>query len=150
MKLQVFICALFALFMISCGPSRMEIFEEDKVSITNYLEENNLLDDAEVTASGIYYIIVTPGNDVRPGLNDMVKCNYKGYLPDNSVFDQGTGISFTLGGTIEGWRQGIPLIGEGGSIRLFIPSELAYGQDGSGSIDGNQEIFFDVDLIKVN
>ena len=151
MKLSYLVAILFAIFFVSCGPSRMEIFEEDKASIINYLEENNLIDDAQVTDSGIYYIILAEGNDVIPGLNDKVKCNYKGYLPDETIFDQGTGVSFTLGGTIEGWRQGIPLIGEGGSIKLFIPSELAYGKDGSGpQIGANQEIFFDVDLIKVN
>ncbi|MDA9774645.1 FKBP-type peptidyl-prolyl cis-trans isomerase, partial [Saprospiraceae bacterium] len=114
------------------------------------LTTNNLLASAQVTASGIYYIIEEPGNTVRPGLNDVVKCNYKGYYPNEDVFDSNQNSSFTLGATIEGWRQGIPLIGEGGSVRLFIPSVLAYGKAGRGDIPRNQELFFDVDLIKVN
>jgi len=150
MKFYITILSLSACLLMSCGPSAEEVFMEDTISITNYLEENGLLDDAQVTDSGIYYIIEEEGNDVRPGLNDKVKCNYTGYLPNDEPFDAGTNVSFILGATIEGWRQGIPLIGEGGSIRLFIPSELAYGMEGNNSIEGNQEIFFDVDLLEVN
>ena len=65
-------------------------------------------------------------------------------------FDENENITFILGNTIEGWRQGIRLIGEGGSIRLYIPSVLGYGSQGVNSIPKNQVLFFDVDLLKVN
>ena len=152
MKYQYLFIILIGLLLGSCGPSEEDIFEEDTMEIINYLEANNLIDQAQVSSSGLYYIIHDAGNSTRPALNDMVECAYNGYLPNGEVFDSSASATFTLGFTIEGWREGIPLIGEGGSIQLFVPSNLAYGKEGSGtgSIGENQVIFFDVDLIKVN
>jgi len=156
MKINFFLLFLSACFVFtSCGgPSEEEILEADKMVIVDYLTENGLMSDAQVVTSsgeslGLYYIIETQGNEVEAGLNDEVTCNYKGYFPNDEVFDENNGASFILGNTIEGWGIGIPLVGEGGTVRLFIPSYLAYGKSGRGSIPANQPIFFDVDLIKV-
>lgn len=152
MKINIFFLFLSAcLAFSSCNSaSEEEILAADTLVIVDYLTEKGIFNDALVTSTGMYYIIHTQGNTNSPGLNDLVTCNYKGYFPNDEVFDEGDGIQFTLGNTIEGWGQGIPLIGEGGTIQLFIPSGLAYGTAGRGSIPSNQPIFFDVDLIKVN
>jgi len=152
MKYQYFYLVFISILFVGCGLTEEEIFESDTMEIINYLEDNNLLDMAEVSASGLYYIIHDEGNSTKPGLNDNVECAYTGYLPNGDVFDSSSSATFVLGGTIEGWREGIPLIGEGGSIQLFVPSGLAYGTEGTGSgtIGPNQVIFFDVDLINVN
>lgn len=142
---------LGAFTILSCGPSTAEIFEEDTNEIITYLEENNLIDIAQKTSTGFYYIIDQAGDqNNKPNLNSTITCAYKGFFPDGEVFDESDDATFVLGGTIEGWKQGIPLVGENGSIRLYIPSALCYGKSGRGSIPGNQVLFFEVDLIKVN
>lgn len=152
MKIYTYLFAfLLSASIISCGPSDEEILAEDTAEIVSYLEDNNLLSQAEVSSTGFYYIIDAAGNPgVVADLNSQVTCNYKGFYPDGEVFDENDDIAFTLGNTIEGWRQGIRLIGEGGSIQLFLPSGLCYGKSGQGSIPGNQVLFFEVDLLKVN
>lgn len=151
MRYILFFGLFLSLSLSSCGKSAEEIFEEDTMEIIDYLNDNGLSDEALVTTTGIYYIIDAPGNqDKKPNLNNNVTCNYKGYFPDGEVFDENDNITFVLGNTIEGWRQGIRLIGEGGSIRLYIPSALGYGTQGVNSIPKNQVLIFEVDLLKVN
>ena len=150
--LQFIILFLAAAVISSCnsGPSTEEIFAEDTQEILTFLEENNLTDDVQVTSTGIYYLIINPGKeDKKPTLNSLITCNYKGYFPNGEVFDENDNVEFILGNTIEGWRQGIRLIGEGGTVRLFIPSQFCYGQNGTNGIPPNQVLFFDVDLLKV-
>ncbi len=146
---QLFVL-LFAFSLFSCGKSDEEILMEDLLEIETYLEENNLMSQAVKSSTDFYYIIDEEGNPgVVPSLNSFVTCNYKGFYPNGDVFDENDDASFTLGNTIEGWRQGIPLIGQGGSIQLFLPSYLCYGKSGRGDIPGNQVLFFEVDLLKV-
>lgn len=150
MKFNFILLVLSSLFVVSCGPSPEEVFADDTATIIDYLTTNSLIDSASVTASGIYYIIDKPGNSTIPSLNSNVECNYYGYFPNGESFDSGISVPFTLGATIEGWRQGIPLIGEGGTIHLYIPSVFCYGETGNSNIEKNEVLFFDVDLIKVN
>lgn len=151
MKSSLLLGLSMLLLLVSCGKSEEDIFMEDKAEIVEYLTKKSLLDQAKITESGIYYIISKPGDEnKKPSLNSFVKCNYKGYFPDEKVFDENKNSIFRLGQTIEGWRQGIRLIGEGGSIQLFIPSNLGYGTAGTNGIPKNQVLFFDVDLLKVN
>jgi FKBP-type peptidyl-prolyl cis-trans isomerase FkpA len=141
---------IFVFGLISCGPTQEEILAEDLAEITDYLSENGLLDDAILSSTDFYYIIDAEGNPGKvPSLNSLVTCNYRGFYPNGEEFDASDGAEFVLGNTVEGWRQGIPLIGEGGSIQLFLPSYLCYGTSGRGSIPGNQVLFFEVDLLKV-
>jgi len=64
------------------------------------------------------------------------------------TFDSGT-ITYPLNNLIPGWQIVLPLIGEGGQIKILIPSSLGYGSSGSGSIPGNSPLYFDVSLLKV-
>ena len=118
-----------------------------------FLAENKLKDGVAVTASGLQYIIEDKGTGIVPKAEDTVEVKYKGQLIDGTVFDQspeGETVSFPLNGVIAGWTEGIQLIGEGGKIRLFIPSDLAYGEAGAGGVIGpNAALIFDVELVKV-
>lgn len=101
-------------------------------------------------SSGIYYQIINPGSGATPSQNSNVSVTYIGQLLNGTTFDQRTTpISFNLARVIEGWQIGIPLIKNGGRIKLIIPSAYAYGCNGSGSIPGNSVLFFDVTLINV-
>lgn len=136
------------------------VLDDNINTIENYLQTNGLT--AQKTASNLYYIINEPGesNDngvvATPDLCSTVTANYKGYLPDGTIFDQGTSISFELTRVITGWQEGIPLLGRGGDGVLLIPSYLAYGMAGTSAnangpgIPGNSVIIFDVELVDFN
>lgn len=135
----------------SCIPdpiSDEEILKQDLKEIEKYLDDNNLT--AQVTASGLHYIIEEPGTGGNPNKNSYVTVRYKGYLLDGAVFDQTEGTataSFNLSGLITGWQEGIPLLQKGGKGKFFIPSKLAYGRGGSGNIPPNTPIAFDIELV---
>ena len=118
-----------------------------------FLAENKLKDGVGVTASGLQYIIENKGTGIVPKPEDTVEVHYVGQLIDGTIFDQspeGETVSFPLNAVISGWTEGIQLIGEGGKIRRFIPSDLAYGESGAGGVIGpNATLIFDVDLVKV-
>lgn len=107
------------------------------------------------TESGLMYEIVNPGSDVK-AVNDadVVKVVYEGKLKDGKVFDsskeRGDTAEFALNRVIKGWGEGMKLVGKGGKIKLWVPAELGYGEQGAGqSIGPNQALFFEVDLIDV-
>ncbi len=115
-----------------------------------FLNKNKKNKDVIVTESGLQYTILKPGNDLKPGPEDTVFAKYVGTLPDGSIFDaQKDSIEFTLNGVIPGWTEGLQLIGEGGKIKLVIPSSLAYGERGNQGIDPNTPLTFEVELCKV-
>lgn len=121
----------------------------DEEIITKYIADNGF--NATPTGTGLYYIIDSLGTTVYPTIDNTVTVEYKGTLADGTVFDQSTaaGATFPLAGVIKGWQEGMQLFKEGGGGKLFIPSALAYGPNGSGSIAANTVLFFDVHLIRV-
>ena len=118
-----------------------------------FLADNAKKADVVTTESGLQYKILEPGNDVKPGPQDTVWVRYKGTLIDGTVFDQvaedADPIRLTLNRVVPGWTEGLQLVGEGGKIQLFIPSELGYGEQGTQGIPGNSTLLFDVELTKV-
>jgi FKBP-type peptidyl-prolyl cis-trans isomerase len=107
------------------------------------------------TESGLLYLIVEPGSSVRATADeDRVEVNYEGRLRDGTLFDssheRGETATFTLKEVISGWREGMKLVGKGGTIRLWIPPTLAYGTSaGPPNILPNSAICFEVELIDV-
>ena len=118
-----------------------------------FLEDNGKKDGVVTTDSGLQYKIIEPGNDVKPGPKDTVWVRYKGTLIDGTVFDEvaedAEPIHLTLNRVVAGWTEGLQLIGEGGKIQLFLPSELGYGEQGNQAIGPNSALIFDVELTKV-
>ena len=119
-----------------------------------FLEQNAQQEGVKVTESGLQYLILKEGNGVKPGPNDAVTVHYTGRLIDGTVFDssveRGEPATFAVGQVIPGWVEGLQLMSEGAAWRLFIPSNLAYGPHGTGPIQPNSTLIFDVQLIKVN
>ena len=103
------------------------------------------------TDEGLHYIISQQGTGEFPNSISNVTVAYKGYYTDGSVFDESTtsGVTLNLQNVIEGWTIGIPKYREGGNGILLIPSALAYGTSGSGSVPGNTVLIFDVHLIAI-
>lgn len=118
-----------------------------------FLAENASKEGVQVTESGLQYKVIEKGNDVLPGLKDTVWVRYKGTLLDGTVFDQtvegADSVRLNLDRVIKGWQEGIQLIGEGGKIELYVPSDLGYGERGAGSIGPNSTLIFDVELTRV-
>jgi len=126
-----------------------EQYKKDLEIIQNYIAEHNL--DAQKTPSGLHFVVHTLGTGNHPYANDNVRVRYKGYTTDGKVFDQSEpeGIVFNLQQVIKGWTEGIPKFKEGGKGILLIPSKLAYGEKGAGSISPNTVLIFDVDLLTI-
>ncbi|HQU09576.1 MAG: hypothetical protein B7X06_04430 [Verrucomicrobia bacterium 21-51-4] len=106
------------------------------------------------TPSGLYYEILAAGKAPKPTPQDMVEVNYSGKLINGSVFDssydRGEPAIFSLEGIIPGAREGLQLIGEGGKIRLYIPSDLGYGDRDIPGIPPGSALIFEFELLKVN
>lgn len=118
-----------------------------------FLEANGKKSDIVTTESGLQYKIIEPGNDVKPGPQDTVWVRYKGTLLDGTVFDEvpedAEPIRLMLNRVVSGWTEGLQLIGEGGKIDLYLPSELGYGEQGNQAIGPNSVLNFNVELTKV-
>jgi FKBP-type peptidyl-prolyl cis-trans isomerase FklB len=107
------------------------------------------------TKSGLQYEIVKSGTDTaKPKLTDKVKCHYHGTLINGTVFDssvdRGEPIVFDVNGVIAGWTEALQLMTVGSKWKLYIPSELAYGDRQAGpSIAPGSTLIFDVELIAI-
>lgn len=148
------VVAFLVLFLTACSsddtPTITDFREANDKEINDYITANNL--NAEKSSTGLYYVIDEPGTGTQPAVTDNVTVAYKGYFTNGNVFDESNaeGISFGLQQVIAGWTEGITYFKEGGSGILLIPSHLAYGSTGRGSIPGGAVLIFDVHLISVN
>ena len=118
-----------------------------------FLEENSLRPEINITESGLQYEILEEGSGEKPGPDDVVLVHYEGTLIDGTVFDssyQSEPEEVPLNMVIQGWTEGIQLINTGGKIRLFIPSDLAYGEYGAGSaVPPYSTLIFTVELLDI-
>lgn len=120
-----------------------------------FLSENAKKQGVQTTASGLQYKVTQQGTGKQPTASSVVTVHYTGKLLDGKVFDssveRGEPIEFPLNQVIPGWTEGLQLMKEGGKATLYIPSGLAYGEQGvPGTIPANSTLVFDVELIKVN
>ncbi|MSU23353.1 MAG: FKBP-type peptidyl-prolyl cis-trans isomerase [Opitutus sp.] len=103
--------------------------------------------------SGLRYEIVKPGEGAFPKATETVKVHYTGTLIDGTVFDssvqRGEPAEFPLDGVIPGWTEGIQKINKGGKLKLYIPPQLAYGDDGKGGIPPSSTLIFEVELLDI-
>ncbi|MCP4589705.1 MAG: FKBP-type peptidyl-prolyl cis-trans isomerase [bacterium] len=110
------------------------------------------LPDVELvtTDSGLTYADIVVGSGVQPEPSSEVTVNYTGWLTDGTEFDSGDNVKFNLNGVIAGWTEGVGSMHMGGTRRLLIPPDLAYGANGSPpSIPGDATLVFDVDLLPI-
>lgn len=129
---------------------------ENKEASAKWLAEVEQLENVYKTESGLLYRIDREGTGAYATLDtDVVEVHYEGKTRDGEIFDssykRNESISFGLNQVIKGWTEGMKLVSEGGQITLWIPSELAYGDNGSGQAIGPGEALeFKVELFKVN
>lgn len=119
-----------------------------------FLADNAKKAGVSVTASGLEYEVLTAGAGVKPTASDTVKVNYEGRLLSGKVFDssyqRGEPAVFPLANIIPGWIEALQLMPVGSKYRVYLPSELAYGEQGAGDvIEPNSVLVFDIELIAI-
>jgi FKBP-type peptidyl-prolyl cis-trans isomerase FkpA len=108
---------------------------------------------AEQSPSGVVFIPLTEGTGANPTAESTVRVHYHGTLRDGTVFDssvdRGEPISFSLGGVISCWTEGVQKIKVGGKAKLVCPSDTAYGDQGRPGIPGGAALAFEVELLAI-
>jgi len=127
---------------------------DNKAKEEAFLKENAAKTGVKVTASGLQYIVITEGTGPRPKASDTVKVHYRGTLLDGTEFDssykRNEPVVFPLSGVIKGWTEALQLMKTGSKYRIFLPSSLAYGEQGAGQVIGpNATLIFEVELIAI-
>ena len=120
-----------------------------------FLADNGKKTGIVTTASGLQYEVLKEGTGANPKATDVVKVNYIGTLLDGTKFDssidRGEPATFPLNQVIPGWTEGIQIMKLGGKTKFYIPSKLAYGENGMGRvIPANATLIFEVDLLEIN
>lgn len=103
-------------------------------------------------SSGLFYQIISQGSGSTASLNSKIYITYTGKLLDGTEFDKQTIPNvngWALGGLIQGWQIGIPLIQKGGHIKLIVPSALGYGCQPHNTLPGDAILYFDITLVDV-
>jgi FKBP-type peptidyl-prolyl cis-trans isomerase FklB len=130
------------------------IAEKNKKEGDAFLEANKKKDGVITLPSGLQYKVIKEGSGAKPTATQTVKCNYRGTLIDGKEFDssykRGEPTEFPVGQVIKGWTEALQLMPVGSKWQLFIPSNLAYGENGGGSMIGpNAALIFDIELISI-
>lgn len=128
--------------------------EENKKKSAEFLAKNKLNKKITTTASGLQYEVLKEGDGkAKPTASSTANVTYTGKLMDGTVFDStdkngGKPIELNLSGVIPGWTEGIQLMSKGAKYRFYIPSNLAYGDNGAGNvIPPGAALIFDVELV---
>ncbi len=123
--------------------------------IATKYKNGELKSQLKSTPSGLKYMIVEAGTGQEIEPTDQVTVHYYGTLTDGTMFDnsykrgQPYPVKLGMGQVIKGWDEGIPMLKGGDKAVLFIPSDLAYGNQANGQIPANAELLFYVDVVKV-
>jgi len=118
-----------------------------------FLTANAEKEGVESTKSGLQYKVVQEGDGETPKPTDLVICHYRGMFVDGQVFessyDSGQPAQFPANRVIQGWQEALQLMKVGDKYQLFIPAELAYGEEGNVGIGPNEALVFELELLKV-
>jgi len=138
---------------------RKTVGEKNKLEGEKFLAENKKKEGVQTLPSGLQYKVITPGKGKKPQLTDTVTAHYRGTLIGGTEFDssyrRGQPASFPVNRVIRGWTEALLLMEEGAKWQLFIPSNLAYGENGAGQVGAEQVIgpnavlIFEVELISI-
>ncbi len=124
--------------------------EEGLLYLLNNLNNEGVIE----TESGLQYKILKTGHGPYPTIDDQVKCHYHGILLNGTVFDSSVERNepaiFPVNAVIQGWAEALLMMQTGAKWRLFIPFDLAYGEQGAGGMVGpNATLIIDVELLEI-
>ena len=118
-----------------------------------FLAANKNNPGVQTLPDGLQYLVLTNGTGPKPGPSDMVTVHYRGQLLDGTEFDssykRGQPAQFPVNGVIAGWTEALQQMSVGSKWKLFIPSELAYGEKGRPGIPPNSVLNFEVELLAI-
>jgi FKBP-type peptidyl-prolyl cis-trans isomerase len=119
-----------------------------------FLEQNKSREGIRVTESGLQYEVLAEGPGEKPTAGDQVRVHYHGTLTDGTVFDssvdRGEPAVFGVGQVIPGWTEALQLMPVGSKWKIYLPSNLAYGERGAGAdIGPNSALVFEVELLEI-
>ena len=125
------------------------------VAGAKFLAENAKKEGVTTLDSGLQYEVLAEGNGPSPKATDQVTTHYHGQLIDGTVFDssveRGQPATFPVNGVIKGWVEALQLMNVGSKWRLFVPHNLAYGDQAAGpTIKPFSTLIFDVELLSIN
>lgn len=120
-----------------------------------FMEENKGKENVVATESGLQYQVLEEGSGPIPKEDDTVTVHYEGKTLDGTIFDssleRGEPVSFPVSGVIQGWQEALQLMPVGSKWRIWVPSDLAYGERGAGrDIGPNETLIFDVELLSID
>jgi len=138
---------------------KLQQFMTNKVSAVKeagnkFLEENKKRTGVVTLPDGLQYEIITKGTGSIPKATDTVQANYIGTLINGEEFDnsykRGTPLTIPVSGVIRGWTEALELMPVGSKWKLFVPSDLGYGDRGAGSaIPGGSALIFEIELLNI-
>ena len=131
-----------------------EMLQKNKEKGELFLAENKKKENIVELPSGLQYEVITEGDGAIPTATDTVECHYHGTLIDGTVFDssvqRGQPAVFGVTQVIKGWVEALQLMPVGSKWRLFVPSDMAYGEQGAGdAIQPNATLIFEVELLGI-
>jgi FKBP-type peptidyl-prolyl cis-trans isomerase FklB len=126
----------------------------NKAEGASFLKANAAKPGVTTLPSGLQYQVLTEGAGPKPKADDTVNCNYRGTLLDGKEFDSsyahGSPVSFAVNGVIKGWTEALQLMPVGSKWRIFVPSDLAYGDEGAGAdIGPGAVLVFEIELLSI-
>jgi len=130
-----------------------EKIKKEKDEGLAFMAENRTKEGVVELPSGIQYQILKEAEGPKPSPNSMVKAHYRGALLNGKEFDssfkRNQPFSARLTQLISGWQEVLPMMPVGSTWRLWIPSHLAYGDNGTGGIPGGATLVFDIELLEI-
>ena len=150
----IIVLGLLGYALYRAGIGNDKVAEIYRAKATEFLDHNGRREGVITTESGLQYEVLQPGQgSVHPTATDQVLVHYHGTLLNGEVFDSSVKrnepIRFALNQVIPGWTEGLQTMVEGQKTRLFIPPDLAYGNQRAGSIPPGSLLIFDVELLKI-
>jgi len=130
------------------------VAEKNKADGKKFLDDNAKKTGVKTTASGLEYKVIKEGSGDKPTDSDVVETNYRGTTIDGKEFDSsakhGSSFSFPVNGVIKGWSEALKLMPVGSKWELYVPSDLAYGDEGAGDdIAPGSTLVFEVELLGI-
>ncbi len=126
---------------------------DNKEKGKKFLDDNKKKPNVKTTASGLQYEVISEGKGAKPKETDTVKVHYKGTLTNGTEFDssykRNQPAEFPLNQVIKGWTEGLQLMTVGSKYKLYIPSDLGYGDRGMPNIPAGSTLVFEVELLEI-
>ncbi|MBA1183913.1 peptidylprolyl isomerase [Stutzerimonas xanthomarina] len=144
----------FAFLQTRAEERMVEMNKEAVAAGEKFLADNAKREGVKTTESGLQYEVIKQADGAQPTAEDVVTVHYEGSLVDGTVFDssikRGSPIDLPVGGVIPGWVEGLQLMHVGEKYKLYIPSDLAYGeQSPSPLIPANSVLIFELELLGI-